>query len=256
MNKQLLAMITAASLLAGCDARMEEFLKLDNKKVEPTEPADHSAPAPTPAANKQDPAATGGASPYRESLLRIRASDHDRALQVLTAAGVDQTPDGQLLLAVNAAQAGDEATAVKHLNNCLQADPSNATAWALRGDIALRVGRHDLANEALLRADQLIDDQDPLKPDILRNLAVAQFYLGNYADADQSFTRYHDIKGSVGPEDARMAGLLAYVHHDHQRAVNYWQHLNETDRAELAGALADESEAYRTLTTQDTSRED
>jgi tetratricopeptide (TPR) repeat protein len=183
----------------------------------------------------------------REALAWVAADEVENALQVLEAEDGPVSSDAAVLRAMIAWQQDDAEAAYAHITEAASLDASNAAAWALKGEFDLRLGEHADALAALHRADRNLEDCDALKLPVVHNLASAQFIVGRFERAYDTYGRYRALKGTVDREDVLVSGMLAYTMRDHEQAINHWSRLDAESRTVIAGLLADESDAYEIL---------
>ena len=183
----------------------------------------------------------------REALAWVAAGDAGNALRVLDEAGTPAPSDAHVLRALIAWREENANTAYAQIDEALAQDEENAAAWALKGEFDRTLGQNAAAARAFERADVLLFDDDSLKPPVLYNLASAQFFVGAFEDAYETFARFRELKDTDDPNDVLVSGMIAYAMRDHARAVGHLRGLDGESRKAIGALLADESELYQSL---------
>lgn len=127
---------------------------------------------------------------------------------------------------------------IAKLKATLEKQPDSARGWYLLGRLYVSQNQWQEANEAFAMAHRLQPDDEQMTVNYIQNL----WQLNHQAFDDKSRTLLNDVleRNANQPDALAMLAMDAYIHHQYQRAIDYWQHL-----LKLAPPQSEEAVAIR-----------
>jgi len=181
----------------------------------------------------------------RLAMALIRSDKHSEALGEL--AKVKQDSDKSLYLKAACYVAlNDVPNAERHIEQALQATPSDSLTLALLGQVKFL--QKEYARSAEAYQDALANcSNETMRTKLHYNLAMAQLLAGRFKQADDTFKLYLIKQRFVTAEDNRTAGAIAYAAGDRERAFRHWKNLSRKEQQQILNTIADEPQSAAAL---------